>query len=104
VLPSYYREGVPRSILEAMSTGRAVITTDAPGCRETVNEGENGFLVPTRDATALERAMERFVLDPSLVLRMGRRSREIAEDIFDVHKVNHALITGMGLESVPLPA
>ena len=53
VLPSYYREGTPRSILEAMSMGRAVITSDAPGCRETVIDGENGFLTPLKDVDAL---------------------------------------------------
>ena len=60
VLPSYYREGVPRSIQEAMAMARPVITTDAPGCRETVIEGKNGFLVPVRDADALAATMERF--------------------------------------------
>lgn len=53
VLPSYYREGVPRSTQEAMAMGRAVITTHAPGCRETVDDGVNGFLVPVRDVPAL---------------------------------------------------
>jgi glycosyltransferase involved in cell wall biosynthesis len=96
VLPSY-REGIPRTVLEAMATGRAIITTDSPGCRETVIPGENGFLVPVRDPTALASAMERFVLDPSLASRMGRRSREMAEARFDVHRVNDALLTTMRL-------
>src|SRR3546814_3804415 len=58
VLPSY-REGLPRTVLEAMSTGRAIITTDAPGCREPVTQGQNGFLVPVRDPTALAEALLR---------------------------------------------
>ena len=63
VLPSY-REGMPRTVFEAMSTGRAIITTDAPrGCRETVIPGENGFLVPVGDADALASAMERLILE-----------------------------------------
>lgn len=97
VLPSYYREGTPRSILEAMSMGRPIITTDAPGCRETVIEGENGFLVPIKDPVALARAMERFILQPELIERMGKRSREIAEEKYDVHKVNAVILRAMGL-------
>jgi glycosyltransferase involved in cell wall biosynthesis len=96
VLPSY-REGMPRTVLEAMATGRAVITTDAPGCRETVAQGENGFLVPVRDPAALTSAMERFVLDRSLAVRMGRRAREMVEARFDVHRINQTLLTTMGL-------
>ncbi len=97
VLPSYYREGVPRSTQEAMALGRPVITTDSPGCRETVIEGHNGFLVPPRDAEALATAMQRFLNNPTLIARMGRRSREMAEDRYDVHKVNAVLLQEMGL-------
>ncbi|MEA3015974.1 MAG: hypothetical protein QOI38_696, partial [Sphingomonadales bacterium] len=96
VLPSY-REGTPRSVLEAMATGRAIVTTDAPGCRETVVQGENGFLVPPRDADALLAAMRRFVDDPALAAHMGRASRRIAEEKFDVHEVNEALMRYAGL-------
>jgi len=96
VLPSY-REGTPRSVLEAMSMGRPVITTYAPGCRETVIDGENGFLVPVGDAGSLAVAMERFILQPELIERMGKRSREIAEDKYDVHKVNKVILAAMGL-------
>lgn len=96
VLPSW-REGTPRTVLEAMATGRAIITTDAPGCRETVVEGENGYLVPPKDAAALAEAMERFVADPALITRMGLRSREIAEDKYDVHKVNRVILDALGL-------
>jgi len=62
---------VPRSTQEAMAMGRPVITTNAPGCRETVIDGVNGFLVPPRDVSALAEAMERFVLEPGLIERMG---------------------------------
>lgn len=96
VLPSY-REGTPRTVLEAMAMGRPVITTDAPGCRETVREGENGFLVPIRNARALAAAMQRFLDDPTLIATMGQRSREIAEEKYDVHRVNAVMLKEMGL-------
>jgi glycosyltransferase involved in cell wall biosynthesis len=97
VLPSYYREGIPRSIMEAMATGRAVITADTPGCRETVVEAENGFIVPPRDPAALAAAMKRFIDDPTLARRMGRRSLEIARDRFDAHAVSQLLLQEMNL-------
>jgi glycosyltransferase involved in cell wall biosynthesis len=96
VLPSY-REGTPRTVLEAMSMGRPIITTDAPGCRETVLEGENGFLVPVKDVDALVKAMEKFILDSSLIPIMGKRSREIAEEKYDVQKVNAVMLNAMGI-------
>lgn len=96
VLPSY-REGVPRSVQEAMAMGRAIVTTDVPGCRETVVEGVNGFLVPARDVGTLAEAMERFVVEPELIERMGRESRRMAEERFDVHKINAVLLREMGL-------
>lgn len=97
VLPSFYREGVPRSVLEAMSMGRPIITTDAPGCRETVVDGVNGFLVPVKDGNALAEAMERFILEKALVAKMGRESRRIAEDKFDVKIVNEQINNTLGL-------
>jgi glycosyltransferase involved in cell wall biosynthesis len=96
VLPSY-REGVPRSIQEAMAMARPIITTDAPGCRETVIPGVNGFLVPVRNVDALVSAMERFINEPELIERMGKESRRIAEERFDVHKINRVLLEAMGL-------
>lgn len=96
VLPSY-REGTPRAVLEAMSVGRAVITTDAPGCRETVIDGENGFLVPPRDADALYEAMVRFVEMPELAQSMGASSRKVAEEKYDVRKVNKMMLAYLGL-------
>jgi glycosyltransferase involved in cell wall biosynthesis len=97
VLPSYYREGIPRSILEAMATGRAIITADTPGCRDTVVECENGFVVPPRDPVGLAAAMKRFVDDPALAARMGRRSAEIAHSRFDTRAVNRLLLREMVL-------
>ena len=98
VLPSAYREGIPRTLLEAMATGRALITTDTPGCRDTVLPGENGFLVPARDAGALAEALERFVVQPDLAVTFGRRSRALAEERFDVRKVNAVMLEAMGLK------
>jgi glycosyltransferase involved in cell wall biosynthesis len=98
VLPSYYREGLPRSIVEAMAMGRPIITTDAPGCRETTVDGQNGYLVPSRDSAALAAAAMRFADDPALAHAMGRRSRQIAEARFDVNRINAALLAAMRLD------
>lgn len=97
VLPSYYREGIPRSILEALSTGRAVITTDLPGCRDTVIEGWNGFRVPPNAPDSLARAIFRFLEDPCLAAGMGLKSCELARTRFDVHHVNRLLLNRMHL-------
>ncbi len=97
VLPSY-REGTPRSVLEAMATGRAVLTSDAPGCRETVVDGQNGFLVPVRDADALASRMRQMIDDPALVARMAAASLTIAREKYDVDKVNAALLHDLELE------
>jgi glycosyltransferase involved in cell wall biosynthesis len=102
VLPSYYREGLPRSIQEAMAMGRPVITTDAPGCRETVAQGVNGFLVPRRDPGALAQAMLVFVTQPGLVAPMGAASRHLAEAKFDMHKTNAAILAAMGISSLKM--
>lgn len=97
VLPSYYREGIPRSTQEAMATGLAVITTDAPGCRETVVDEVNGLLIPIRSPSALEEAMMRYVRDPALVTQHAKASRALAERKFDVNIINQhmsAIIVG----------
>lgn len=96
VLPSY-REGTPRTVLEAMAMGRPIITTDAPGCRETVVEGDNGYLVPVKSVDALAEAMLRFIEQPGLAEQMGQRSRVIAEEKYDVHKVNAVMLEVMGI-------
>lgn len=104
VLPTWYREGLPRTILEAMATGRAIVTTDAPGCRETVEPGRNGFLVPVRDAPALAGAMAEFLRDPALAAAMGKRSRQIAEARFEVGRVNAILLETMGIAPASSPS
>lgn len=97
VLPSYYREGIPRSVLEAMATGRAIITSDAPGCRETVQDGVNGYLVPPKDINALASAMELFIENPELCQTMGAESLRLCREKYDVNKVNKVILDAMGL-------
>jgi len=92
VLPSYYREGLPRSTQEAMAMGLPVITTDWVGCRDTVEDGVNGFLVPVRDPEALAKAMMRFIENPDLIKAMGQEGRRMAEERFDVHTINRQII------------
>lgn len=97
VLPSY-REGTPRSSLEALAVGRPVITTDVPGCRETVQANVNGLLVPARDGRALADAMQELAGRPDLRRSMGEASRRLAERKFDVNLVNaHMLALLEGL-------
>ncbi|RLL47445.1 glycosyltransferase family 1 protein [Acinetobacter cumulans] len=96
VLPSY-REGTPRTVLEAMAMGRAIITTDAPGCRETVQHGQNGYLVGVKSVDDLVQSMQYFIEDPKLIEYMGQRSREIALNKYDVHQVNAHMMTEMGM-------
>lgn len=96
VLPSY-REGVPRSTQEAMATGRPVITTDVPGCRETVVHGVNGYLIAPRNIDSLVKAMEKFITNPNLCKVMGRESRRIAEERFDSKKINRSLMSLLGV-------
>lgn len=100
VLPSYYREGVPRSTQEAMAIGRPVITTDVPGCRETIIDGVNGFLVPKWNPEALAEKMIYFIENPDQVNIMGKESHNIATRDFDANKVNRKLceILGISLE------
>ncbi|MCF7928113.1 MAG: glycosyltransferase family 4 protein [Spirochaetales bacterium] len=88
VFPSYYREGIPRVLLEALAAGKPIITTDWIGCRETVREGKNGFLVPVRDVSTLAGAMERMArLTPEERAEMGKQSRLLAESVFDEKNV-----------------
>ncbi|UZW54543.1 glycosyltransferase family 4 protein [Sphingobium sp. JS3065] len=103
VLPSFYREGLPRTILEALATGRPVITTDMPGCREPIRNGVNGLLVPPRDAPALAVAMERLIADPARMAAMAKAARRTAVDIYDVDKVNAMLLDVMQLGGVGMP-
>jgi len=96
VLPSYH-EGTPKTVLENMAMGRAIITTDAPGCRETVINGENGYLVEVKNADAVVAQMQYLVEHPEVVEKMGKKSREMASNIFDVNKVNHTILSTMGM-------
>lgn len=96
VLPSY-REGVPRSTQEAMAIGRAIITTDVPGCRETVQNGINGFLVPKWNSKALAEKMIYFIQHPEQIEKMGYESYKIAQEKFDAEKVNQRLMNILGL-------
>lgn len=96
VLPSYH-EGTPKTVLEAMATGRPIVTTDAPGCRETVIDGVNGFLVPVQNIDELEKAVIKILNDTEVAKLFGRNSRKIAEDKYDVNKVNASILKIMGL-------
>lgn len=96
VLPSY-REGLSVSTIEAMSMGKPIVTTSAPGCRETVSDGENGFLVPVKDASTLAQKMEYFIQNPNAISKMGKKSRELAVTRYDVHQVNRTLLEILGL-------
>lgn len=96
VLPSY-REGTPRAVLEAMSMSMPIVTTKAPGCRETVVERSNGLLVPVGDSERLYEAMRELVLNPPLVFSMARKSREYAVEKYDVIKVNAKIINNLDI-------
>ena len=97
VLPSYYREGVPRSTQEAMAVGRAIITTDVPGCRETVIDGKNGFIVPKWNPQALAEKMIYLIENPKKIAEMGEQSYKIAQEKFDARKVNERLLKILGV-------
>ena len=99
VLPSY-REGTPRTVLEAMSMGRAIITTDAPGCRGTVVDGKTGFLVPVKDGRAVAEKMIEFIEHHELIAKMGEASAEYCREKFDVEKVNAAMCEHLRIKSV----
>lgn len=96
VLPSYH-EGTPKTVLESMAMARAIITTDAPGCRETVIEGKNGFLVPVEDVNTLIERMEYLILNPEINQQMGGHSLDIARSKYDVKIINKAILDIMKL-------
>lgn len=87
VLPSYYPEGIPRSLIEAAAKGKAIITTNTPGCREVVIDGTNGFLVPPKDVNSLTNSLLKFIRQPELADQMGTASRKRAVNIFDEKKI-----------------
>lgn len=94
VLPSY-REGTPRSTLEALAMGRPIITTDAPGCRETVTDEVNGLLIRPRDVDALEFALERFIHHPGMIAPMGLASLKFAQEKYDVARVDSQILAAL---------
>ncbi|MCP4142738.1 MAG: glycosyltransferase family 4 protein [Chloroflexi bacterium] len=91
-LPTYYMEGVPKTLIEAAACGRPLIATDVPGCREIVHDGENGILVNPRNAMALADAIEKLSENAELCVKMGQKSREIAVKHFSAKKVNSAYL------------
>lgn len=97
VLPSYYREGIPRTLLEALSMGRPIITTDSIGCRETVIENQNGFLVQSRNVEQLVEKMEWCINNQSKLVQMGKESYEYCKRRFDVNIVNNDMIKIMNI-------
>lgn len=96
VLPSYH-EGTPKTVLEAMACSRPTITTDAPGCRETVADGINGYLVPVKNVDAIVEAMEKMLDDSEKTADMAAQARRICEDRYDVRKVNRTICQTMGI-------
>lgn len=96
VLPSY-SEGTPRSLLEAMAMGRPIVTTLAPGCNTTVVPGRNGRMVPVRDDKALAEAIADLLKNPAVLVRMGKESRQLAEEKFNVHDVNEVIFRALGV-------
>ena len=91
-LPTAYGEGVPKILLEAAASGKPIVATEAPGCREIVRHGENGFLVPVGDAAALARALRTLIEHPEMRAEMGARSRRIAEQEFSVEQAIEATL------------
>lgn len=96
VLPSYH-EGTPKTVLENMAMGRAIITTNAPGCRETVVQGKNGYLVEVKNVCAVVDKMKYLIEHPKVVESMAVESRKMAEELFDVNKVNDTILSTMGM-------
>lgn len=96
VLPSYH-EGTPKTVLEAMAVGRSIITSDAPGCRETVIDGHNGFLIPVKDIDSLVDKMKVLIEDSEINKVMAERSLKMAIEKYDVNLVNQSIVETMGL-------
>ena len=103
-LPSYYREGVPRSLLEGMAMGKPIVTTDTPGCRETVEEGINGFLVPPKNPEALANALEILVDDAEKRVQFGKESFRKAHSEFSCQIVHREILQGLlGIQNPHIP-
>jgi glycosyltransferase involved in cell wall biosynthesis len=86
-LPTYYREGLPKSLIEAAACGLPIVTTDVPGCRDVVRHGENGLLVGTRDSYGLAQALTYLINNPDIRVKMGANGRKIAEEEFSVEQI-----------------
>ena len=97
VLPTAYREGTPRVILEAMASARAIVTTFTPGCKETVIDGDNGFFVPTHNPEKLAEKLEYFINNPTSIARMGVRSLQLCRDKYEVSIINKRMLEIMSL-------
>ncbi len=100
VLPSYYREGVPKSLLEAAAMGKPVITTDMPGCREAVVNNKTGLLVTAKDVDGLVNAMFRMIADRKMRAQMGREGRRFVAESFDVRNVNRQILETLKIRSL----
>jgi glycosyltransferase involved in cell wall biosynthesis len=85
--PSYYREGVPKSLIDVCAVGRPIVTTNSIGCKDVVDDGVNGFLIPVKDSEALARKLRILIEDKELRVRMGKASREKAEQEFSLERV-----------------
>lgn len=85
--PSWYREGLPKSVIEAEAIGRPVVTTDSVGCRDTVIDGKNGYMIPIKDSDALAMALKKLIDNPDLRQTMGKNAREFAVSRFDIKDV-----------------
>lgn len=92
-LPSYYGEGLPKSLIEGASSGRPLVATDIPGCREVIRQGINGYLVPIKDGDSLAEAIEKIITDKHLAKQMGRNSRKIVECRYSTEIINNATIS-----------
>jgi N,N'-diacetylbacillosaminyl-diphospho-undecaprenol alpha-1,3-N-acetylgalactosaminyltransferase len=104
VLPSYHREGVPNSLLEGLAMKKPIVTTDNVGCREVVEDGVNGFLVPIQNSDALAKAIRKLVNDPELRIKMGKAGYEKAKQKFDVKSVNKSILEDMfKLKNIKIP-
>ena len=86
-LPSFYGEGLPKVLIEAAACGRAVITTDHPGCRDAIEVAETGLLIPIKDSNALADAIESLINNPDKRRQYGEAGRRLAERVFDVEKI-----------------
>lgn len=98
VLPTYYREGIPRTILEAMACGKPVLTTDWVGTREAVEDGKNGFLVPIKNSEALAEKMLYMIEHDEETRRMGKESHELCKSKFEVSIINKKMLEYMEIE------